>query len=69
MAVWLFTKAILEGRPIDIFGEGDMRRDFTFIDDIVSGVVAALDNPPPDDSLLKAGGSQSPHRLYNIGNN
>ncbi|MBA3676171.1 MAG: GDP-mannose 4,6-dehydratase [Sphingosinicella sp.] len=69
MAVWLFTKAILEGTPIAIFGEGDMRRDFTFIDDIVGGLVAALDNPPSDDSLLKAGGSVAPHRLYNIGNN
>lgn len=69
MAVWLFTKAILEGRPIDLFGEGDMRRDFTFIDDIVNGVLASLDNPPPDDCLPKAGGSAAPHRLYNIGNN
>ena len=68
MAMWLFTKAILEGRPIQVFGEGDMRRDFTYIDDIVSGVVACLDNPPPDDGATKAGGSVSPHRLYNIGN-
>jgi UDP-glucuronate 4-epimerase len=45
-----------------------MRRDFTFIDDIVSGVVAALDNPPPDDGEEKAGGSRGPHRIYNIGN-
>ena len=69
MAMWLFTKAILEGRPIDVFGEGNMRRDFTYIDDIVTGVVAALDNPPPDDGEEKAGGSREPHRLYNIGNN
>jgi UDP-glucuronate 4-epimerase len=68
MAMWLFTKAILEGRPIQVFGEGDMRRDFTYIDDIVSGIVACLDNPPPDDGATKAGGSVSPHRLYNIGN-
>jgi UDP-glucuronate 4-epimerase len=46
-----------------------MRRDFTYIDDIVTGVVAALDNPPPDDGEEKAGGSKAPHRLYNIGNN
>src|SRR3546814_2317268 len=46
-----------------------MRRDFTFIDDIVSGVVACLDNPSPDDGAVKAGGSVSPHRVYNIGNN
>jgi UDP-glucuronate 4-epimerase len=68
MAMWLFTKAVLEGRPIEVFGEGNMRRDFTYIDDIVSGVVAVLDNPPPDDGLEKAGGSRGPHRLYNIGN-
>lgn len=69
MAMWLFTKAILAGEPIEVFGEGNMRRDFTFVDDIVTGVVASLDNPPPDDGAEKAGGSRSPHRLYNIGNN
>ncbi|HEX8240184.1 MAG TPA: GDP-mannose 4,6-dehydratase [Allosphingosinicella sp.] len=68
MAMWLFTKAIFAGEPIHVFGEGNMRRDFTYIDDIVTGVVAALDNPPPDDGALKAGGSRGPHRLYNIGN-
>jgi UDP-glucuronate 4-epimerase len=68
MAMWLFVKAILAGEPIKVFGEGDMRRDFTYIDDIVTGIVAALDNPPPDDGLEKAGGSLAPHRLYNIGN-
>ena len=68
MAMWLFTKAIFEGRPIDVFGEGNMRRDFTYIDDIVTGVVSALDNPPSDDGREKAGGSKGPHRLYNIGN-
>jgi UDP-glucuronate 4-epimerase len=61
MALWIFTKAILEGQPIRVFNHGDMRRDFTYIDDIVSGVVAALDNPPP-------GGDDAPHRVYNIGN-
>jgi UDP-glucuronate 4-epimerase len=69
MAMWLFTRAILAGEPIDVYGEGDMRRDFTYVDDIVTGVVAALDNPPPDDGSEKAGGSRGPHRLYNIGNN
>jgi UDP-glucuronate 4-epimerase len=68
MAMWIFTKAILAGQPIMLFNNGDMRRDFTFIDDIVSGVVACLDNPPADDGQVKAGGSRSPHRLYNIGN-
>jgi UDP-glucuronate 4-epimerase len=69
MAMWLFTKAIFAGEPINVFGEGNMRRDFTYIDDIVTGIVAALDNPPPDDGEEKAGGSKAPHRLYNIGNN
>jgi UDP-glucuronate 4-epimerase len=68
MAVWTFTAKILAGEPIQVFNEGDMRRDFTYIDDIVAGVIAALDNPPPDDGEEKAGGSRSPHRLYNIGN-
>ena len=68
MAMWLFTDAILAGRPIQVFNSGDMSRDFTYIDDIVAGVIAALDNPPPDDGAIKAGGSRSPHRLYNIGN-
>ena len=45
MALFKFTKAILEGRPIDVFGQGEMQRDFTYVDDIVSGVVAALDRP------------------------
>jgi UDP-glucuronate 4-epimerase len=69
MAVWGFTEKIFEGKPIQVFGHGDMRRDFTFIDDIVAGVIAALDNPPADDGEEKAGGSHAPHRLYNIGNN
>ena len=69
MAVWLFTDAIMAGRPIQLFNGGDMRRDFTFIDDIVAGVVACLDHPPPDDGREKPGGSVAPHRLYNIGNN
>ncbi len=68
MAMWLFTKAIFDGRPIKVFGEGRMRRDFTYIDDIVAGVIACLDNPPIDDGMIKAGGSVSPHRIYNIGN-
>jgi len=69
MAMWIFTKAIFEGTPIQVFNAGAMRRDFTYIDDIVSGVAACIANPPPDDGKLKAGGSVAPHRLYNIGNN
>ena len=68
MMMWLFTKKIMAGEPIPVFNHGDMYRDFTYIDDIISGVVASLDNPPPDDGALKAGGSIKPHRLYNIGN-
>ena len=68
MAMWLFTDAILAGRPIQVFNGGDMRRDFTFIDDIVAGVIGCLDQPPADDGTAKPGGSISPHRLYNIGN-
>ena len=68
MAMWIFTKALYEGRPLPLFNGGDMRRDFTFIDDIVSGVVACLEGPPADDGAEKAGGSYAPHALYNIGN-
>lgn len=69
MAAWNFTKNILSGAPIDIFNNGEMKRDFTFIDDIVAGVIACLDSPSPDDGEEKPGGSVAPHRVYNIGNN
>ena len=68
MALWIFTRKILAGEPIPVFNHGKMQRDFTYIDDIVAGVIAAHDNPPPDDGAAKAGGSRAPHRLYNIGN-
>ncbi|CAA9529174.1 MAG: dTDP-glucose 4,6-dehydratase [uncultured Sphingomonas sp.] len=68
MAMWTFTDAISEGRPVYLFNEGRMRRDFTYIDDVIAGVLACLDRPPVDDGLEKAGGSRSPHALYNIGN-
>jgi len=69
MAMWIFTSKILAGQPIPVFNHGRMLRDFTYIDDIVTGILAALDNPPTDDGSVKAGGSVTPHRLYNIGNN
>jgi UDP-glucuronate 4-epimerase len=69
MALWLFTDAILAGRSIKVFNNGEMMRDFTYIDDIVAGVVAALDHPPTDNALAKPGGSRGPHVIYNIGNN
>lgn len=64
MALWLFTESILAGRPIRVFNHGDMRRDFTYIDDIVTGILAARDQPPK-----KNDADVSPrHRVYNIGN-
>lgn len=69
MAPWLFTSAVLEDRPIKVFNHGALWRDFTYIDDIVAGIIACIDNPPADDGTPKAGGSKGPHRLYNIGNN
>jgi len=73
MALFLFTKAILEGRPIDVFNEGRMRRDFTYIDDIVEGVVRVTDrvpagNPAWSGDAPDPGTSRAPYRIYNIGN-
>jgi UDP-glucuronate 4-epimerase len=68
MAMWIFAKALFEGTPLRVNNNGDMRRDFTFIADIVRGVIACLDSPPADDGASKAGGSISPHAIYNIGN-
>ena len=74
MALYLFTKAIIEDKPIDVFNYGQMQRDFTYIDDIVTGIIKVIDNPPkgnpawsgknPDPSSSKA-----PYKIYNIGNN
>lgn len=74
MALFLFTKAILEGRKIDVFNHGKMRRDFTYIDDIVEGIVRVLDRPaeadPAFDSLSPdPARSDAPYRIFNIGNN
>jgi len=63
MAYWLFTEAMLRGRPIRVFNDGNMWRDFTYVDDIVWGTMAALDHPP-----VGSGGG-APHRVYNIGHN
>jgi UDP-glucuronate 4-epimerase len=68
MMLWIFTRLLFAGEALPVFNHGDMYRDFTFIEDIVAGVLASLDNPPPDDGAEKAGGSKAPHRLYNIGN-
>ena len=74
MAMFLFTKAILEGRPIDVFNNGKMRRDFTYIDDIAEGVLQASNKiPQPNPDLAGAdsdpGVSAAPYKIYNIGNN
>jgi len=73
MALFLFTEAILAGRPIDVFNHGQMRRDFTYVDDIVEGVVRTLDraavpNPEWSGETPDPGTSSAPYRLYNIGN-
>jgi UDP-glucuronate 4-epimerase len=74
MAMFLFTKAILEGTPIDVYNEGRMRRDFTYIDDIVEGVLRTADhiasaNPSWESGAPDPGTSSAPYRIYNIGNN
>ena len=61
MAAYLFADAIAAGRPITLYNRGEMERDFTYIDDVVAGVLAALDRPP-------AAEGQAPHRIYNLGN-
>ena len=72
MALFLFTKAILEGRPIDVYNHGQMQRDFTYIDDIVEGVIRVLDRPASPDPAYQPGQpdpatSNAPYRVFNIG--
>jgi len=74
MALFLFTKAILEGKPIDVFNHGKMKRDFTYVDDIVEGIVRLIPKPPKGNSEwsgLKPDPATSfaPYKIYNIGNN
>jgi len=74
MALFLFTRAILEGRPIEVFNQGHHQRDFTYIDDIVEGVVRVLDRIPGPDLQWRSdrpdpGSSRAPYRIYNIGSN
>lgn len=73
MALFLFTRAILENQAIDVFNQGKLRRDFTYIDDIVEGVIRVLDraphpNPEWDSTRPDPASSQAPYRIYNIGN-
>jgi UDP-glucuronate 4-epimerase len=74
MAMWLFAKAIIAGEPIKLFNRGDMRRDFTYVDDIVESIVRLIERAPvPDPNWSGAapdpGSSSAPWRVYNIGNN
>jgi UDP-glucuronate 4-epimerase len=74
MVLFLFTKAILEGKPIDVFNYGNMKRDFTYIDDIIEGVVRVMDrlpgpNPGWNSEAPDPATGSGPYRLYNIGNN
>ncbi len=74
MALFLFTRAILAGEPIKVFNMGDMQRDFTYVDDIVEGVVRVTDRPAApnadwDGANPDPGSSSAPYRIYNIGNN
>jgi UDP-glucuronate 4-epimerase len=74
MALFLFTKAALAGEPIQVFNHGDMLRDFTYIDDIVEGVVRVIDNPATANAQWQGkepdpGSSSAPYKIYNIGNN
>jgi UDP-glucuronate 4-epimerase len=74
MALFLFTKAILEGKPIDVFNNGEMMRDFTYVEDIVEGIYRLIDrtpepNPGWDAYCPDPGTSSAPYRVYNIGNN
>jgi UDP-glucuronate 4-epimerase len=74
MALFLFTKAILDGKPIDVFNHGKMKRDFTYIDDIVEGVVRVMQNSPDPNPSWSSdspdpGTSYAKYKIYNIGNN
>jgi UDP-glucuronate 4-epimerase len=74
MAMWLFAKAILAGEPIKLFNHGNMRRDFTYVDDIVEAIVRLIPRAPQPDSNFDPaapdpGSSNAPWRVYNIGNN
>ncbi|MDG1893510.1 MAG: NAD-dependent epimerase [Fuerstiella sp.] len=72
MALWLFTEAILKGESINVFNHGKMRRDFTYVDDIVEGVIRVNDNvpqPTPDKDPMDDSTTSAPYKVYNIGNN
>ena len=73
MALYIFTKSILEGKPIEVFNNGEMERDFTYIDDIIAGIKLIIDSPPQgmeswDSGKPDPSGSRAPYKIYNIGN-
>lgn len=73
MALFIFTKAIIEGKPIDVFNYGEMKRDFTYVDDIINGVVRVIENPPVEDpewnsATSDVSSSKAAYKVYNIGN-
>lgn len=73
MALFLFTRAILQNQPIDVFNNGEMMRDFTYVDDIVEGIIRVIDNPAAGNRSWSGkdpdpGSSKAPYKIYNIGN-
>ncbi len=68
MALFKFCKAIIEGRPIELYNHGQMLRDFTYIDDIVEGVVRTMEKPPNPEERVEEGSASAGYRIYNIGN-
>jgi len=74
MALFLFTKAIIDGKPIQVFNHGNMERDFTYVDDIVEGLVRVIHHPASSNTAWSGlhpdpASSKAPYRIYNIGNN
>jgi UDP-glucuronate 4-epimerase len=74
MAMWIFASAILSGQPIKLFNNGNMRRDFTYVDDVVESLVRLIEHPPTGNAesstgVPDPGSSAAPWRVYNIGNN
>jgi UDP-glucuronate 4-epimerase len=69
MAMFKFCKAIIEGTPIEVYNQGQMRRDFTYIDDVIEGIIRTMEKPPSSACTNGSGKTSAPYRVYNIGNN
>jgi UDP-glucuronate 4-epimerase len=69
MAYFSFTKKILNGETIDVFNNGEMKRDFTYIDDIVEGITRVMARPPKNSNNANISNASAPYKIYNIGNN